>query len=309
MSEFINQINEKIRQIISADEKFAPPYLAECSRHNGKKIRARLLLLCSRYFGVCSGAVKLAAIIEIIHFASLLHDDVIDNADLRRGKNSFNKTWGNKVSILLADYLLSKALGALSGKKYAEILKVIFKTIKDMSRGQLNEINNLGNIKITFEDYINVVKQKTASLFSASCRIGAFCGGAKPKDTAKVAKFGENFGILFQIMDDMLDIWGDGKKLGKPKFSDFAQKNFTLPVILLLRDIKGKDKTRIMSFLNLNTIGEKQIKEVLRFLDKYEIREKTLNTAKIYYEKALLSLSQLPQNKAKDDLKNIIVFP
>lgn len=306
----LNQVNEKIRQIINADEKFAPPYLAECSRHNGKKIRARLLLLCSRYFGACSDAVKLAAIIEIIHFASLLHDDVIDNADLRRGKNSFNKTWGNKVSILLADYLLSKALGALSGKKYAEILNIIFKTIKEMSRGQLNEINNLGNVKITFDDYINVVKQKTASLFSASCRIGAFLSKkANPKDILVMEKFGENFGILFQITDDMLDIWGAKKKLGKPKFSDLRQKNFTLPLILLLRDIKGKDKVKLISFLNSEIIDNKQIKEILRFLDKYEIREKTLNAAKIYREKALFLLDQLPQNKAKNDLKNIIVFP
>jgi len=303
----INQVNKKIKEIISSDEKAIAGYLNNCAQYNGKRLRAKLLLLSCSVFGrVTDKAIELAAIIEIIHLASLLHDDVVDNVGVRRGKKALNILFGNKTSILLADYLLAKAMNILCNEKDAAILNIIMETVKVMSKGQLNEIANKNNLKISEEDYSKVIRQKTASLFSASCKIGAMLGKLGPKDILAMEKFGVSFGMLFQVTDDMLDFWGDEKKLGKPVFSDLMDKNFTLPIIILLKEADTLDRKKINLILKSENIDKSDAKKIFAYLNKYGIKEKSLKTALKYYNDAESSLFLLKDSSAKKELEIIL---
>ncbi|MFH1453175.1 MAG: polyprenyl synthetase family protein [Armatimonadota bacterium] len=307
MKNLLNRVDKKIRSIVSTDEKPVAGYFADCVYKNGKRIRAQMLILSNRLFKNKSGkAIDLAAVIEVIHFASLLHDDVVDNGSTRRGKTSLNALWGNKVSILLADYLLARAMKILCREEYAGILKIIIKTIEDMSRGQLYEITFENDIKLTVDDCIKIINSKTASLFAASCRIGAVLAGTSSKDVLALESFGRNFGILFQIVDDILDYWGNSKKLGKSVFNDLARKNLTLPLILLLKEVNCSEKEKITKILKMKNIPGSKGREILKLMNKYRVKENIFGTALTYYGRALNSLDRKNiNNKAKEDLINI----
>lgn len=303
----INQVNKKIKEIISSDEKAITGYLNNCAQYNGKRLRAKLLLSsCGAFSRITDKAIELAAIIEIIHLASLLHDDVVDNVGVRRGKKALNVLFGNRTSILLADYLLAKAMNILCNEKDAAILNIIMETVKIMSKGQLNEIANKGNLRISKDDYFKAINQKTASLFSASCKIGAMSGKSGPKDILAMEKFGASFGMLFQVTDDMLDFWGDEKKLGKPVFSDLMDKNFTIPVIILLKEADIIDRKKISLVLKSENINKIDAKKIFAYFNKYSINEKSLKIVLKYYNEAQSSLSSLKDSSAKENLKLIL---
>lgn len=293
---------------MSSDTASINRYITDCAQYNGKRLRAKLFLSCySSFKKITDEAIKLAAVIEIIHLASLLHDDVIDNVELRRGKRALNILRGNKASILFADYILAKSINVLCGKRYSKVLSLIMETIETMSKGQLNEIKNLNNLNISVDDYFSTIKQKTASFFSVCCKIGAMLGSADKKSIAALEKFGLNFGILFQIMDDVMDFWGDEKELGKPIFSDLMQKNFTLPVILLLKEADVKDKKKIKYILKSKKITKLQAKTILSLLDKYKIKEDISDITKNYHKRVLKSLSSARlKDKVFIELRNIL---
>lgn len=300
----INQVNKKIKQIIASDEKAIAGYLNNCAQYNGKRLRAKLLLLSCG--DITDKAIELAAIIEIIHLASLLHDDVVDNAGVRRGREALNILFGNKASILIADYLLAKAMSILCNEKDAAVLNIIIETVKVMSCGQLNEIANKGNFRISEEDYLKTICRKTASLFSASCKIGAMLGNFSGKDILATEKFGASFGMLFQITDDVLDFWGDEEKLGKPVFSDLMDKNFTLPVIILLKKANITDRKKINIILKSKNINKAEAEKIFICLNKYFVKKSLLKTALKYYNEAQSFLSLLKNSPAKEELKAIL---
>jgi octaprenyl-diphosphate synthase len=214
--------------------------VAEIGRYiqdgGGKRIRPALLLLGS---GLCGyrgeRATVLAGVVEFIHTATLLHDDIIDQATVRRGRRSVNSRWGNDITVLLGDFLYTKAMSMALSQDNLPILRLLSDVTLRMIEGQLLEIEKNGDLGITNDDHVDIIRRKTADLFSACMRIGALLGGVGPEREAALAGYGLNLGVCFQMIDDLLDFTADEKVLGKPTANDLREGKLTLPVISLLR--------------------------------------------------------------------------
>jgi octaprenyl-diphosphate synthase len=211
------------------------PLIAEVGRYiregGGKRIRPALLLLSCRACGYRGErAILLAAVVEFLHCATLLHDDVVDQAEERRGRRSVNGRWGNDLAVLLGDFLYSKSMSMALSHGDLRVLRLL-----RMVEGELLEIQRCADLEVTPEDRIDIIRRKTASLFSACLRIGAILGDAGESRERALASYGSNLGICFQMIDDLLDLTADPKRLGKPVASDLREGKLTLPAIFTLR--------------------------------------------------------------------------
>jgi octaprenyl-diphosphate synthase len=216
------------------------PLVAEIARYiqdgGGKRIRPALLLLACRLCGFRGErAVVLASVVEFIHSATLLHDDIIDQATVRRGRRSVNSRWGNDITVLLGDFLYTKAMSMALSQDNLPILRLLSDVTLRMIEGQLLEIEHNGRFDVSEAQHLAIIRRKTADLFSACMRIGAMLGGVGEEREAALARYGLNLGICFQMVDDLLDFTADEKVLGKPVASDLREGKLTLPVIYLLR--------------------------------------------------------------------------
>lgn len=225
------------------------PLVAEVGRYiregGGKRIRPALVLLSCRACGYGGErAILLAAVVEFIHSATLLHDDIIDEADERRGRRSVNRRWGNDLAVLLGDFLYSKSIAMALSQDNLRVLSLLSEVTLRMIEGQLLEIQHCADLQVTPIDYIDIIRRKTASLFSACARMGAILGEAGKLRTRALARYGENLGICFQMVDDLLDLTADPRRLGKPVASDLREGKLTLPAIFTLQraDAAGAEK-------------------------------------------------------------------
>ncbi len=232
---------EKVEEQLEAWSRSENPLTAEVSRYvlgkRGKRLRPALVLLTSRLFGAGPGEeVFLASLVELMHTASLIHDDIVDKADRRRGAQSVHARWGANITVLLGDYLYIKSISLSLQSRHERITRLLADVSARMIEGELDEYALRGDLGITEEQYLAVAEKKTAVLFSACGRIGAILGRAAGAEEEAVAAFGLNLGLAFQIVDDLLDFTGDEKALGKPVLSDLAEGRVTLPLIHLLRN-------------------------------------------------------------------------
>jgi octaprenyl-diphosphate synthase len=214
--------------------------VAEIGRYiqegGGKRIRPALLLLGTRLCGASGErAILLASVVEFIHTATLLHDDIIDEATVRRGRRSVNSRWGNDITVLLGDFLYTKSMAMALSQDNLKILRLLSDVTLRMIEGELLEIERNGDLKVVPDDHIDIIRRKTADLFSACLRIGAILGSVGDEKERALASYGLNLGICFQMVDDLLDFTADEKVLGKPVASDLREGKLTLPVIYLLR--------------------------------------------------------------------------
>ncbi len=212
----------------------------------GKQVRPILVLLFAKMFSsqdLTNKSYRAAIISELIHSATLIHDDVVDDSKLRRGFLSINSLWNNKISVLVGDFLLSKSLLLSIDNKDFDLLKIISEAVKKMSEGELLQIQKSRNLNITEEEYFDLTIKKTASLFSACCKLGAASTGIKKLD--KVEEFGLNLGLIFQIKDDLFDY--TNRRIGKPTAMDIKNQKITLPLIYTLNNINPSDKKFIIS--------------------------------------------------------------
>src|SRR5438132_2531177 len=202
----------------------------------GKRIRPALLLLASRTCGFRGErAIVLASVVEFIHTATLLHDDIIDQATVRRGRRSVNSRWGNDITVLLGDFLYTKSMSMALSQDNLRILRLLSEVTLRMIEGELLEIERNGDLGMREADHVDIIRRKTADLFSACMRIGAMLGEAGEGREAALTSYGLNLGVCFQMVDDLLDFTADEKVLGKPVASDLREGKLTLPVIYLLR--------------------------------------------------------------------------
>jgi octaprenyl-diphosphate synthase len=227
------------------------PLIAEVGRYvresGGKRIRPALLLLSCRACGYRGeGAIPLAAAVEFIHSATLLHDDVVDEAEERRGRPSVNRRWGNGLAVLLGDLLYATSIRMALSQDDVRVLRVLSEATLQMVEGELLEIQHCANLNVTPEDHIDVIRRKTASLFAACLRIGAILGEARAPQERALARYGTNLGICFQMVDDLLDLTADQRRLGKPVGSDLREGKLTLPTIFTVRraGAAGLEKVR-----------------------------------------------------------------
>jgi octaprenyl-diphosphate synthase len=215
-------------------------------KQSGKRIRPALLLLSAKLFGGHSEEdIRMCSLVETIHTASLLHDDIIDNAETRRGEQSVHVKWGPNISVLLGDFLYIKTLGLSLESSHGEIIKILTDSSAEMIDGELFEYHKSGDLNLREEQYLEIIDKKTAALFAASCRIGGILGGASPEQQRHLAEYGRNLGMAFQVVDDLLDFTGEEETLGKPVLSDLGEGRITLPLIHYLKNAPEEGKSLI----------------------------------------------------------------
>ncbi|HEY7411687.1 MAG TPA: polyprenyl synthetase family protein [Vicinamibacteria bacterium] len=237
----------RVEELFAEQCRSDVPLVAEIGRYiqdgGGKRIRPALLLLGSRLCGFRGErAIVLASVVEFIHTATLLHDDIIDQATVRRGRRSVNSRWGNDITVLLGDFLYTKAMSMALSQDNLPILRLLSDTTLRMTEGQLLEIETNGDLGVSEARHLDIIRRKTADLFSACLRIGGMLGRVGEEREAALARYGLNLGICFQMVDDLLDFTADAEALGKPAAHDLREGKLTLPVIFLLR--RGGQKAR-----------------------------------------------------------------
>lgn len=276
-------------------------------KQKGKKIRPLLVLLSAKVSGeVNDRSYRGATLVELLHTATLVHDDVVDEAAKRRGLPSLNNIWGNKISVLLGDYLLSKGLMISVDGEDFDFLKTITDTVKRMSEGELLQIYKARKLDIDEETYFKIISDKTASLLSTCCEIGARSATTSNEKIEALRNYGENLGIAFQIKDDILDFTGT-KKIGKPLGGDIKEKKLTLPLIHTLSKEEKSSVTQIKKGIKRGK-KNKKIDELIELVKSNGGIEYSLKAAHDYSEKAKNCLSIFEDSEYKDSLIALVDF-
>jgi octaprenyl-diphosphate synthase len=277
-------------------------------RQKGKKIRPLLVLLSAKIAGgVNDRTYRGATLVELLHTATLVHDDVVDNADKRRGFWSINKMFKNKVAVLMGDYLLSRGLMiAVEGKDF-DFLEVITKTVKRMSEGELLQIRKTRKLDIDEETYFKIISDKTASLLETCCEIGAMSTSDDSKYHEAIKLFGKNIGMAFQIRDDILDYEGNLNTIGKPVGGDIKEKKITLPLIYSMNQVSKDEASRIKKIIK-NVKGKEDIKTIIEFVRRNNGIDYALNTAAEYSAKAKEKLKVFPDSQSRIALEALVEF-
>lgn len=275
----------------------------------GKRLRPALVLLIAKVFGeVNPGFIRIAAAVEMIHGASLIHDDVIDNTEVRRGSPTMSAQRGNHFSVLLGDFLLCQALLAVSELNRVDLLQVISQGVADMTQGQILEAQLQGDVNVTEESYLKVVDGKTSALMAAGCKLAALYSDAPPEQVQAAEDFGRNIGHAFQIIDDILDIWGDPAVLGKPVGSDLQEKKYTLPFLISYKASPEEERLEVQRLLNNGSYPGQHIPDIVKWMDRHQGRLLASEKANHYTSAAQAALDVLPASKARDDLFQLVDF-
>lgn len=278
-------------------------------KQKGKKIRPILVLLSAQATGTTSRRSYIAAsMIELLHTATLVHDDVVDSADERRGFLSVNAVWKNKIAVLVGDYILSQGLLIANSNNEFGFLGVTSKAVKRMSMGELMQIYKAKRLNITEEDYFKIISDKTASLISACCEIGAMSTTENSQLLADMADYGEYLGIVFQIRDDLFDYTASHKQIGKPIGNDIRERKLTLPLIYSLNNATKTKRQEIIKLIKSSQQNEANVQKVISFVKQAGGIEYSTHIAKKYSDMAKNSLSNLPASEAKNSLIQIVEF-
>ncbi|HKI77299.1 MAG TPA: polyprenyl synthetase family protein [Ignavibacteriaceae bacterium] len=277
-------------------------------RQKGKKVRPLLVLLSAKVSGgITERSYRGAVLVELLHTATLVHDDVVDNADKRRGFWSINAMFKNKVAVLMGDYLLSRGLMlAVEGKDY-DFLGVVTDAVKRMSEGELLQIQKTRKLDIDEATYFKVISDKTASLLETCCQIGAMSASENTEFHKSMKDFGAAIGIAFQIRDDILDFEGNSNLIGKPVGGDIKEKKITLPLIYALNQVPKSQAAEIIKYIKNGSKKEK-IREIVDFVRKNNGIDYAFETAYSYSKKAKEALNIFPENQSKIALEALVDF-
>jgi octaprenyl-diphosphate synthase len=286
-------------------------YLGEYLRASGGKRVRPALLICANYAvgGTRSddAVIRLATVMEMLHTATLVHDDIIDNADLRRKRPSLNARFGNQTAVLMGDWLYMSAFETTVKQRSLEIIDILTRLTRKMTEGELIQLTAIGRVDISEVDYFDILQRKTAFLFSACCEVGAILAGADRSQREQMRNYGMDLGIAFQIADDILDVTSDDGHLGKAAGSDLIEGKLTLPLILLLKKepfLQPKVE-RIMLDGEYGEFTRDALKEKL---SAYGILDEIRERAKIYLDRARKSIDVLPQTEYRSCLEDILTF-
>jgi octaprenyl-diphosphate synthase len=263
----------------------------------GKRLRPILLLLSCKLFAPASeSAIRLAAVVEMIHTATLVHDDVIDFAKTRRGRPSINVIWGNHTSVLAGDWLYMQAFQIALRERNFHILDVLISLTQAMVEGELLQLDRIGKVDISEADYMELVDRKTASLFSACARLGAIVAGADEAVEIRMGEYAWNLGIAFQLVDDVLDFTAREKILGKPVGNDLREGKVTLPLIYALEGATPEERAVIETVLANGNYDEVPFLNILQILHRHHGVERAMERAQSFTEKARSMISSFPDS-------------
>ena len=276
-------------------------------KRKGKQMRPLFVFFCAKMFGEINDAVyRGAAMVELLHTATLVHDDVVDNSFERRGFFSINALWKNKIAVLVGDFLLAKGMLLSLNHDDFRVLKIVSNAIKQMSEGELLQMEKARRMDIGEDLYFEVIRGKTASLLASCCATGAAAGGASEENIIQLGLFGEYIGMAFQIKDDLFDFGDD--QIGKPKGLDIKEKKITLPLIYSLQVSTTSEKRHIIDLIRNHNEEKDKIKEVISFVKEKGGIEKSYLKMEEYQAKALLILNQFVDSEWKSSLIKLISF-
>ena len=323
-----NQINDSYFQLrdsvedklVLTEEKIKSKLVSEVElvrkmtnyhiKTGGKRLRALLTLGTAKMCGYSKGSrdINLAACVELIHSATLMHDDVIDEGSLRRGKKTLNKVWDNQSSVLIGDYLLSRCFEMMVEDGSLEVLKLLSSTSSKIAQGEVLQLQHKGEVDMLEETYLKIISAKTAELFAAATKVGAILSSADRKKKDALEFYGRNLGLTFQIADDTLDYNSELKLFGKKIGKDFFEGKITLPIILLFQKLDSVEKKILKQIFTKELRVKDDFEKVIHLMKKYKIIEECYQKAQHYIDLASNSLTVFKDSQEKEILKNLTSF-
>ena len=279
--------------------------------HNsgGKRFRPALLLLCSKS---CGGkddlSIELSMVVELIHVATLVHDDIIDDANFRRGRSSVNAKWGNQITVLMGDWLYMTSFHMALKMRNFRVLDVLIDITRKMVEGELIQLEQLGRSDISVEKHLAITRRKTAHLFSGCGRLGAILGGSSPEKEEQLAAYGYSMGMAFQLIDDLLDYSSDEVTLGKPVLKDLEEGKMTLPIIYLLERAKPHEQDFIREVIKGNKCTPDDKKRIMELVHSYRTLEDVRSLASQYAERSSKAIAALPHSIYREALQRFPEF-
>ena len=275
-------------------------------QRKGKQMRPMFTLLSAKQFGpITDPGYTAASLIELLHTATLVHDDVVDGSPLRRGFFSINALWKNKVAVLVGDYLLSRGLLLAVDKGQFELLRIVSRAVREMSEGELLQLEKARGLNFKEEVYFDIIRQKTASLIAACCASGAAAGGATPDQVERMRIFGELTGIAFQIKDDLFD-YGAGKNTGKPTGMDIKEKKLTLPLIHALAHVSADDRRWMVRTVKHDNENNEAVARVIAKVEESGGIAHATKRMYEYRDRALEVLRGFPEHEARRSLEDLL---
>ena len=301
---------EKIKSKLVSDVELVQKMSDYHIKTGGKRLRALLTLGAAKLCGYSKGSrdINLAACVELIHSATLMHDDVIDEGVLRRGKATLNKVWNNHSSILIGDYLLSRCFEMMVEDGSLEVLKLLSSTSSKIAQGEVLQLQHKSEVDMLEETYLKIISAKTAELFAAATKVGAILSDADNKEKDALEFYGRNLGLTFQIADDTLDYNSELKLFGKNIGQDFFEGKITLPIILLFQKLELTEKVIIKEIFNKESRNKEDFSKVILLIKKYKIIEECYQKAQHYINLASNSLTVFKESKQKEIFKNLTSF-
>ena len=303
------RVNELILAKAGSDVEMIPELASHLINSGGKRLRPMLTLAAAQMFGFAGDAhVKLATSVEFMHTATLLHDDVVDESDLRRGRKTARMIWGNQASVLVGDFLLGQAFRMMVDVGSLEALDVLSTAASVIAEGEVMQLSAAKNLETTEDEYLAVIKAKTAALFSAAAEVGPIIAKTGRSERAALRSYGLNLGLAFQLVDDALDYGGNSRDLGKNVGDDFREGKVTLPVILAYR--RGTDLERGFwrGAIEAGEASNGSLEKALGLMTRYGAISDTINRARHFGAIAADALAPLPASAEKDALLDVIEF-
>ena len=305
----MERVNATILSRTGSEVTMIPDVATHLISSGGKRLRPMLTLAMANLAGYSGeGHVKLAASVEFMHTATLLHDDVVDESELRRGKLSARMVWGNEASVLVGDFLLGQAFRMMVEVGSLHALDILSSAAATIAEGEVMQLAAAKNTATTEDEYLAVIRGKTAELFAAACEVGPVLGGRPKAEETAAASFGMNLGIAFQLVDDVLDYGGKSAKLGKNVGDDFREGKITLPVVLAFRRGNDVEREFWVRALEEGKIGDNDLNYAIGLMTKHRALEDTLNRAQHYGAMAVDALALFPPSPMKSALEQVVAF-
>ena len=303
-------VEEKIKSKLDSNVELVKKMTDYHLNTGGKRLRALLTLGSSKLCGYTKGTrdINLAACVELIHAATLMHDDVIDNGSIRRGKKTPNKIWGNHSSVLAGDYLLSRCFEMMVEDGNIEVLKLLSSTSSIIAQGEILQLQHKGEVDMLEETYLKIISSKTAELFAAATKVGAILSEMKTKEKEALEFYGRNLGLTFQIADDTLDYNSELKLFGKNIGQDFYEGKITLPIILLFQKANKDEKETLKKTFAKEERNQNDLNYTLSLIKKYDIINSCYQKANHYINLSSKSLSVFKDSEEKNILENLTSF-
>ncbi len=305
----MDRVNALIVAMAGSNAEMIPEIARHLIDSGGKRLRPMLTIAAAQAFGYAGdGHVKLAAAVEFMHTATLLHDDVVDESEMRRGKLSARMVWGNQASVLVGDYLLGQAFRTMVEVGSLDALRVLSEAASVIAEGEVMQLAAAKSLATGEEAYLRVINAKTAALFKAACEVGPIVAGEDQRMQAAMARFGTELGYAFQLVDDALDYGGSSMTLGKKVGDDFREGKVTLPVILAVRAAGEADRAFWARCIEKGEIGEGDLERAIELLRRTGAIQATVERARGFGDRAIAALADVPASAQREALVEVVAF-